>query len=128
MRPIMQIRPVRNDKDHRTALAEIEKLWRAPVGTPEGDKLDVLVTLARTSVHDRQIRRVKIILAGNPDQREQPVPPGIGEGISCSIGSAVSVTGQTVGERAARRNWFQTAVHRRADPCCLVYADRGSRR
>jgi HTH-type transcriptional regulator/antitoxin HigA len=44
----MDIRPIRNDKDHRRALAAIEKLWGATVGTPEGDKLDVLVTLVET--------------------------------------------------------------------------------
>ena len=44
----MQIRPIRNDKDHRAALAEIEKLWGAPIGTLEGDKLDILVTLVET--------------------------------------------------------------------------------
>jgi len=41
----MEIRPIRSDKDHRLALAEIEKLWDADEGTPEGDKLDILVTL-----------------------------------------------------------------------------------
>jgi HTH-type transcriptional regulator / antitoxin HigA len=41
----MQIRPIRTDKDHRAALAEIEKLWGAAGGTPAGDKLDILVTL-----------------------------------------------------------------------------------
>jgi HTH-type transcriptional regulator / antitoxin HigA len=45
MRTIMEIRPIRTDKDHRAALAEIEKLWGASNGTPEGDKLDILVTL-----------------------------------------------------------------------------------
>ena len=45
---IMQIRPIRTDKDHRNALAEIEKLWGASTGTPEGDKLDILVTLVET--------------------------------------------------------------------------------
>ena len=44
----MQIRPIRNDKDHRAALAEIEKLWGASSGTPEGDRLDILVTLVET--------------------------------------------------------------------------------
>ncbi len=44
----MQIHPIRNDKDHRNALAEIEKLWGAPTGTPEGDKLDILTTLVET--------------------------------------------------------------------------------
>jgi HTH-type transcriptional regulator/antitoxin HigA len=41
----MDIRPIRNDKDHRAALVEIEKLWGSPVGTEAGDKLDVLATL-----------------------------------------------------------------------------------
>jgi HTH-type transcriptional regulator / antitoxin HigA len=41
----MDIRPIRNDGDHRRALAEIEQLWGAADGTPEGDKLDILVTL-----------------------------------------------------------------------------------
>ena len=31
----MQIRPIRTDKDHRAALAEIEKLWVASIGTPD---------------------------------------------------------------------------------------------
>ena len=46
--PTMHIRPIRTDKDHRNALAEIEKLWGAPIGTPEGDKLDILATLVET--------------------------------------------------------------------------------
>jgi HTH-type transcriptional regulator / antitoxin HigA len=44
----MQIRPIRTDKDYRAALAEIENLWGASIGTPEGDKLDILVTLVET--------------------------------------------------------------------------------
>jgi len=44
----MHIRPIRTDADHRRALAEIEQLWGAADGTPEGDKLDVLVTLVET--------------------------------------------------------------------------------
>ena len=41
----MDIQPIRTDADHDIALQEIEKLWDAPYGSPEGDKLDVLVTL-----------------------------------------------------------------------------------
>lgn len=44
----MDIRPIRTDEDHRSALAEIEKLWSAPPGTPEADMLDVLVALVET--------------------------------------------------------------------------------
>lgn len=41
----MDIRPVRNDDDLTAALTEIDRLWDAPDGSPESDKLDVLATL-----------------------------------------------------------------------------------
>ena len=41
----MEIRPIRTGADHEAALREIERLWGAAAGTPEGDRLDVLVTL-----------------------------------------------------------------------------------
>jgi HTH-type transcriptional regulator / antitoxin HigA len=42
---VTELRPIRSEADHRAALAEIEALWGAPSGTPEGDRLDVLATL-----------------------------------------------------------------------------------
>lgn len=41
----MNIKPIRNEADYESALMEIENLWGAAYGSPEGDKLDVLVTL-----------------------------------------------------------------------------------
>ena len=41
----MQIRPIRTKADYRAALKEVERLWDANPGTPEGDRVDVLVTL-----------------------------------------------------------------------------------
>lgn len=41
----MDIQPIRTDADHRAALAEIERLWDAPGGSEDGDKLDILVIL-----------------------------------------------------------------------------------
>jgi len=41
----MEIRPIRTDKDHRAALAEIDAVWGALEGTEEGDRLDVLLAL-----------------------------------------------------------------------------------
>jgi HTH-type transcriptional regulator / antitoxin HigA len=41
----MEIRPIRTDKDHRAALAEIDACWGAAEGTEKGDKLDVLLVL-----------------------------------------------------------------------------------
>lgn len=42
----MQIKPIRTDEDHDRALARIDALWGAEPGTPEGDELEVLVTLS----------------------------------------------------------------------------------
>jgi HTH-type transcriptional regulator / antitoxin HigA len=39
------IRPIRNEEDYETALEEIEALWEAPSGTPEADRLELLVML-----------------------------------------------------------------------------------
>lgn len=41
----MNIRPVKTEKDYDAALARIEEIWGAESGTPEGDELDVLLTL-----------------------------------------------------------------------------------
>jgi len=41
----MDIKPIKTDTDYRAALSEIEKLMTAEPDTPEGEKLDVLVTL-----------------------------------------------------------------------------------
>lgn len=41
----MHIRPIRSKADYRWALKEIEGLMEAKPGTPDGDRLDVLVTL-----------------------------------------------------------------------------------
>jgi HTH-type transcriptional regulator/antitoxin HigA len=40
-----EIRPIRTKRDYGAALAEIERLWGAKLGTPNGDRLDVLATL-----------------------------------------------------------------------------------
>ena len=41
----MNIKPIKSEADYDAALAEIESLWGAPLGTADGDKLDVLATL-----------------------------------------------------------------------------------
>jgi len=39
------IKPIRTKMDYAAALAEIERLWGARLGTSAGDRLDVLATL-----------------------------------------------------------------------------------
>jgi len=41
----MEIKPIKTKSDHRAALKEIEALMAAESDTPEGERLDVLVTL-----------------------------------------------------------------------------------
>jgi HTH-type transcriptional regulator / antitoxin HigA len=40
-----EIKPIRSETDYEAALIQVERLWGAPSGTPEGDRLDVLATL-----------------------------------------------------------------------------------
>ena len=39
------LKPIRSETDYDEALTEIENLWGAKAGTPEGDRLDILATL-----------------------------------------------------------------------------------
>ena len=41
----IEIKPIRTTADYEQALAEVERLWGAQLGTADGDKLDVLATL-----------------------------------------------------------------------------------
>ncbi|MFN4281613.1 MAG: type II toxin-antitoxin system HigA family antitoxin [Alphaproteobacteria bacterium] len=41
----MDIKPISTEADYKTALKQVEKLWEAKAGTPEGDLVEVLVTL-----------------------------------------------------------------------------------
>ena len=41
----MNIKPIRNDDDLRTAFKRLEGVFQAPEGTPEADEMEILVTL-----------------------------------------------------------------------------------
>jgi HTH-type transcriptional regulator/antitoxin HigA len=41
----IELKPIRSEADYEAALAEVERLWGAKSGTPDGDRLDVLATL-----------------------------------------------------------------------------------
>ena len=48
----MEIRPIKTEADYEATLKEIEGLMAAEAGSPEGDRLDVLVTLVEA--YERQ--------------------------------------------------------------------------
>lgn len=37
-----KVKPIRSKRDHKAALKEVDRVWGAKLGTPEGDRLDVL--------------------------------------------------------------------------------------
>ena len=41
----MELKPIRTEADYRNALAEIGRLWEAPDGSPEADRLEILAIL-----------------------------------------------------------------------------------
>jgi HTH-type transcriptional regulator/antitoxin HigA len=41
----MEIKPIRNERDHRNVLGRVEALWDCREASPECDELDVLATL-----------------------------------------------------------------------------------
>jgi HTH-type transcriptional regulator/antitoxin HigA len=49
----MDIRPIHNEEDHRAALLEMERLWDAPEGSEDYDKLDILTTLVERFEEER---------------------------------------------------------------------------
>jgi HTH-type transcriptional regulator/antitoxin HigA len=44
----MNIRPIKTEKDYKYAITRIEELWGAKKDTPEGDEMDLLVTLVES--------------------------------------------------------------------------------
>lgn len=42
----MEIKPIKTEIDYQQAIQRIEQLWDAQKDTPEGDELDLLITLA----------------------------------------------------------------------------------
>jgi HTH-type transcriptional regulator/antitoxin HigA len=72
----VEIRPIKTEEDYRVTLREIEALMNAAPNTPEGDRLDVLVTLVEA--YERQhfpldlpdpVEAIKFVM----DQRELTV-------------------------------------------------------
>jgi HTH-type transcriptional regulator / antitoxin HigA len=41
----MEIEAIRTEEQHSAVLEEIERLWHAPPGTPEHDRMEVLARL-----------------------------------------------------------------------------------
>lgn len=42
LKRIMNIKPIKTETDYREALKQLEKIFDAPIGTPENDEADIL--------------------------------------------------------------------------------------
>lgn len=64
----MDIKPIKTPAAHRAALEEIDSLMKAELGTPEGDRLEVLATLVEAyeaAMAPKQHWSIPIIDAGD---------------------------------------------------------------
>jgi HTH-type transcriptional regulator/antitoxin HigA len=44
----MEIRPIKTEQDYNDSIKRVEELWGAKKDTPQGDELDLLVTLVES--------------------------------------------------------------------------------
>lgn len=58
----MDIKPIRSEADYQAALKEIERLFDSQPGTPQADKMDVLLTL----VEAYEVKHFPIPNPGDP--------------------------------------------------------------
>ena len=58
----MEIKPIRTEADYEAALKEVEKLMESQPGTPEGDRMEVLVTL----IEAYEVKHFPIPLPNDP--------------------------------------------------------------
>ena len=52
------LQPIRNHEDYQVALTEIERLFDAPQGTPEFDRLEIMVTLYESILSPEPIKAI----------------------------------------------------------------------
>jgi HTH-type transcriptional regulator / antitoxin HigA len=52
----MEVEPIKSERDYPATLREIESLMTAELGTPDGERLDVLVTVEAIKVRDGSAR------------------------------------------------------------------------
>ena len=97
----MEIKPIRTDADHAAVLRQIEALWGAEEGTPEGDRLDVLATLAEVY----EARRWPL---------EEPDPVAAIEGAMAHDGHSRADLGKLIGKSRA------TEILKRQRPLTLA--------
>src|SRR2546430_16189397 len=98
----MNIKPIKSESDYDAALAEVADLMEAQSGTPEGDRLDVLVTLVEAYEEKHWRGKPPGPTAGSNIGRQQPGGSrrGVAEGGGGKEGLEVVAEGAARGRRA----------------------------
>jgi HTH-type transcriptional regulator/antitoxin HigA len=60
---MLDLKPIETETEYDRALLEIERLFDAPLGTPEGDRLEILATLVEA--YEAKIDPIEL-----PEQRD----------------------------------------------------------
>ena len=73
----MSLKPIKTESDYRQALTEVERLFDAPLNTPEGERIEVLTTLIEE--YEEQQHPIELPLPSEAilyhlESRQQPVP------------------------------------------------------
>jgi len=93
----MEIRPIKTEQDYNTSIRRIEVLWGAKKDTPQGDELDLLVTLVESY-----------------EMKHYPIAPPAG-------GFAIPLLATSVGwlltKFAHRANSLRSALNKKQTPC-----------
>ena len=120
----MSIKPIKNEHDYEAALKRIEELFDAKQNTPEGDELEVLITLvsAYEDVHQNldvpdKIEASKRIMEAKgfrKDQKMREVSESIIKGMEEAVGFAKGEkTGSVV--HSADENSVRNAPVKKSD-------------
>lgn len=65
----MEVKPIRSENDYRDALRRVEALWGSRAGSPEGDELEVLLTLIEAYEREHFPIELRKLAGGhNPEQ------------------------------------------------------------
>ena len=104
------LKPIRTEADYEAAMAEVERLWGAPAGTADGDRLDVLATLIDAYESER-------------DPMDPPDPGDVIEPVGCAFEEVQPLLrdpalGRELGRGRAGAPAFELAIDE--DPACIL--------
>lgn len=66
----MCVKPIGSEADYEKMPHRVEELWRSEAGSPEGDELDVLVSLTET--YEREHHPIDLPISQRPHQIFRP--------------------------------------------------------